>query len=331
MKIERLSHQPVDHQPVLRRIDVRHAVVMALEMQPARRDRAFQRLQRRARRAGAGRDRARSPRRPCAAPSPRTSRVAVAAHGRAHGLHPRRNRGALLRRGLRRDSRRGRARDAGAAREETAAISSCRVADRRVALVAGAPHAPAETGSCGPSDLPLLAAARATVSAGAAPGRRRTQAPNECRMDFLFCRPSPGPMDMIRPRARDWANPRPVSARQSPAASQPVHSVATGNRPRLAVEWPSGNAGHIAANRSPNIVPLLKKDCTMLYEIRTYGVQPHSVPEVEKRFGEAYEAQEEVFGAGRVLAHRDRAARTRSSTSGATRTSPSATRSAPPR
>ena len=46
----------------------------------------------------------------------------------------------------------------------------------------------------------------------------------------------------------------------------------------------------------------------MLYEIRTYGVQPHSVPEVEKRFGEAYEAQEEVFGAGRVLAHRDRAA-----------------------
>src|SRR5262245_9030810 len=29
----------------------------------------------------------------------------------------------------------------------------------------------------------------------------------------------------------------------------------------------------------------------MLYEIRTYGVQPHSVPEVEKRFGEAYEAR----------------------------------------
>ena len=29
----------------------------------------------------------------------------------------------------------------------------------------------------------------------------------------------------------------------------------------------------------------------MLYEIRTYGVTPHSVPEVEKRFGEAYEAR----------------------------------------
>jgi len=29
----------------------------------------------------------------------------------------------------------------------------------------------------------------------------------------------------------------------------------------------------------------------MLYEIRTYGVQPHSIPEVEKRFGEAYEAR----------------------------------------
>ena len=29
----------------------------------------------------------------------------------------------------------------------------------------------------------------------------------------------------------------------------------------------------------------------MLYEIRTYGVKPQSLPEVEKRFGEAYEAR----------------------------------------
>ena len=29
----------------------------------------------------------------------------------------------------------------------------------------------------------------------------------------------------------------------------------------------------------------------MIYEIRTYTVQPHSIPEVEKRFGEAYEAR----------------------------------------
>ena len=29
----------------------------------------------------------------------------------------------------------------------------------------------------------------------------------------------------------------------------------------------------------------------MIYEIRTYGVTPHSIPEVEKRFGEAYEAR----------------------------------------
>ncbi len=39
----------VDHQPVLRRIDVPPALVMALEVQPARRDDAEQRLQRRER------------------------------------------------------------------------------------------------------------------------------------------------------------------------------------------------------------------------------------------------------------------------------------------
>jgi len=32
----------------------------------------------------------------------------------------------------------------------------------------------------------------------------------------------------------------------------------------------------------------------MIYEVRTYDVQPHSVPEVEKRFGEAYENRKKV-------------------------------------
>jgi hypothetical protein len=32
----------------------------------------------------------------------------------------------------------------------------------------------------------------------------------------------------------------------------------------------------------------------MIYEVRTYDVQPHSLPEVEKRFGEAYEYRKKV-------------------------------------
>ncbi len=32
----------------------------------------------------------------------------------------------------------------------------------------------------------------------------------------------------------------------------------------------------------------------MIYEVRTYDVQPHSIPEVEKRFGEAYEYRKKV-------------------------------------
>jgi hypothetical protein len=32
----------------------------------------------------------------------------------------------------------------------------------------------------------------------------------------------------------------------------------------------------------------------MIYEVRTYDVQPHSIPEVEKRFGEAYEHRKKV-------------------------------------
>jgi len=32
----------------------------------------------------------------------------------------------------------------------------------------------------------------------------------------------------------------------------------------------------------------------MIYEVRTYDLQPHSIPEVEKRFGEAYEYRKKV-------------------------------------
>ena len=32
----------------------------------------------------------------------------------------------------------------------------------------------------------------------------------------------------------------------------------------------------------------------MIYEVRTYDLQPHSMPEVEKRFGEAYEYRKKV-------------------------------------
>ncbi|MDH4149917.1 MAG: NIPSNAP family protein [Betaproteobacteria bacterium] len=32
----------------------------------------------------------------------------------------------------------------------------------------------------------------------------------------------------------------------------------------------------------------------MIYEVRTYDVKPHSVPEVEKRFGEAYEFRKKI-------------------------------------
>jgi len=32
----------------------------------------------------------------------------------------------------------------------------------------------------------------------------------------------------------------------------------------------------------------------MIYEVRTYDLQPHSLPEVEKRFGEAYEYRKKV-------------------------------------
>lgn len=32
----------------------------------------------------------------------------------------------------------------------------------------------------------------------------------------------------------------------------------------------------------------------MIYEVRTYDVQPHSIPEVEKRFGEAYEYRKKI-------------------------------------
>ena len=32
----------------------------------------------------------------------------------------------------------------------------------------------------------------------------------------------------------------------------------------------------------------------MIYEVRTYDLLPHSLPEVEKRFGEAYEKRKAI-------------------------------------
>ena len=50
---QRPLHQAVDHQPMLVGIDVRNAGMAALEMQPGRRDHAFEQMQRRARGADA--------------------------------------------------------------------------------------------------------------------------------------------------------------------------------------------------------------------------------------------------------------------------------------
>ena len=46
----------------------------------------------------------------------------------------------------------------------------------------------------------------------------------------------------------------------------------------------------------------------MIYEIRTYDIKPGSLPEVEKRFAEAYRAPQEAFAARGVLPYRDRPA-----------------------
>ena len=54
---QRARKRPVNEQLVLRRIDRGNAVVVTLEVQPARRDDALQRLQRGPRRAGARRAR----------------------------------------------------------------------------------------------------------------------------------------------------------------------------------------------------------------------------------------------------------------------------------
>jgi hypothetical protein len=46
----------------------------------------------------------------------------------------------------------------------------------------------------------------------------------------------------------------------------------------------------------------------MIYEMRTYDIKPRSLPEVEKRFGEAYEQRKKYSELAGVLAHRDRPA-----------------------
>ena len=68
----------------------------------------------------------------------------------------------------------------------------------------------------------------------------------------------------------------------------------------------------------------------MIYEFRTYALKPDSVTEVEKRFGEAYEPRKKFRRWPRSGTPRS-ARSTRSSTSGGTRTSPSAPASAPKR
>jgi hypothetical protein len=46
----------------------------------------------------------------------------------------------------------------------------------------------------------------------------------------------------------------------------------------------------------------------MIFEMRTYRLQPGSVPEVEKRFAEALTETRQGIAARRFLSHRSRAA-----------------------
>jgi hypothetical protein len=46
----------------------------------------------------------------------------------------------------------------------------------------------------------------------------------------------------------------------------------------------------------------------MIFEMRTYRLQPGSVPEVEKRFGEALGERTKVSPLGAFFSHRGRAA-----------------------
>ena len=46
----------------------------------------------------------------------------------------------------------------------------------------------------------------------------------------------------------------------------------------------------------------------MIFEMRTYRLQPGSVPEVEKRFGEALTERVKVSPLGAFFPHRSRAA-----------------------
>jgi hypothetical protein len=102
---------------------------MALEVQAAGRDRSFQRMNRRSRRAAARRDCAVRRSNDARDRLLESGRLSVAAHGRAHGLHPRRHGGRRARGRLRQDVGRGPtggsgAGNAGAARKECAAVYS---------------------------------------------------------------------------------------------------------------------------------------------------------------------------------------------------------------
>ena len=54
MNIQRLAHEPVDDEAMQRRVDLGHAVMMTLEVQPARRNDAFEIFERRPRHAVPG-------------------------------------------------------------------------------------------------------------------------------------------------------------------------------------------------------------------------------------------------------------------------------------
>ena len=86
---ERPPHHAVDEETVLGGVDVRHATVMSLEVQPARRDHAVERLERRARHTAAGRSRSRGDPRALDA-NLVLRRLSVLAHPGAGDLHPRR-------------------------------------------------------------------------------------------------------------------------------------------------------------------------------------------------------------------------------------------------
>jgi hypothetical protein len=90
--------------------------------------------------------------------------------------------------------------------------------------------------------------------------------------------------------------------------------------------------GPVAAARPPRVqFPCRdKRSGDVIYEIRTYRVKVGSIPEVEKRFGEAYEYRKKISPLA-AFWHTEIVRSTRSSTCGRTRTWASGTVSGPRR